>query len=471
MKYNTFGQFLRKVLEKRNLSASRFAELTGNKSKTTVLRLLNDKSSPKTILKFSEMLPQVIDLSKDEKECMNYILAEDAPSPAQKSAMDNLLNLFKENDGQRRYSKNICIAYNSNPMNKKISLAELFEVCLDHESFIIIEDVVNEELVFALDKIIHETATREISPVINQFFKFDEGVEAKGKQLLSVMKLSTYMEYNAYEVKHRFAMEKKIIILTFCNDAINMRLIEFAGANKFYYSDTKITDTFYKHLMHRQNLLREHSQALRSEPMKQEQLLETLKVMQSYDAMPALQINSTPPYMFIPFNIQTRLFEACNYIGLGKDHPYIQPVLKVLESRAEFINNTPIKRRMIFTLDGLKSFFKNGKTGDYFRPFDPLTPDECKATLENLINKEGIECKILKGDFSIYNTEFIVFGDRNIVIYDPIWGWWKGSTRAELDNKRMAGILTEFFNEILWKKCCYSKSESRKMMEDMMDSL
>ena len=69
MESNTFGQFLRRVIEKRNLSAAKIAELTGNKSKTSVVRLLNDKSSPKTILKFAETLAEVIDLSEDEKEC------------------------------------------------------------------------------------------------------------------------------------------------------------------------------------------------------------------------------------------------------------------------------------------------------------------------------------------------------------------------------------------------------------------
>ncbi len=470
MESNTFGQFLRRVIEKRNLSAAKIAELTGNKSKTSVVRLLNDKSSPKTILKFAETLAEVIDLSEDEKECMNHIISENTASPARKTAMDNLLNLFKTNGGKRKYTENICMAYNSKPTDKKMSLNDLFNICLERESLIIIEDVVSEELVFALDNIIHETAMRKFSPVINQFFKFDDGIEAKGKQLLSVMKLSTYLSYNAYEVRHRFAMEKKIIILTFYENTIHMRLIEFAGANRFFCSDTEITEIFYKHLCYRQNLLKKHSLSLRSKPMKQEQFFETLKVMESYDAMPALQINSTPPYMFIPFDIQIRLFEDCNYIGFGKDHPFIQPIYNLIKSRAELIKNTPIARKMIFTLDGLKSFLKNGKTGDYFRPFDPLTPDECRRTLKNLINKDGIECKILKDDFSIYDTEFIVFGDRNIIIYDPIWGWWKESTYAELHNKRMAGLLADFYNEVLWKKCCYNKDESRKIMEDMIEN-
>lgn len=468
MESNTFGQFLRRVLESRGLSATKLAELAGNKSKTSVMRLLNDKSSPKTVVKFAETLTRTLNLSESEKECMNRILQSDTVSPARKTAMDNLLNLFKKDNEKKEYAANECVAYNGEPMSGKISLYELFEVCLGGESRIIIEDTASEELIFALDKIIHETAAREVSPIIEHFFKFDEGVEAKSKQLISVMKLSTYLGYNAYEVRSRFTLEKKIIIMTSRENSVYMRLIEFIGANKFYYSDTKITDDFYRHLCYREKILKECSVALRSEPMKQEQLFDMLKIMESYDPMPALQINSTPPYMFIPFDIQKRVFEDCNYIGLGKDHPYIKPIYDILESRAEFIKNTSIERKMIFTADGLKSFFKNGKTGDYFRPFDRLTPEECRATLSYLINKDGIEYRILKEDFSIHDTEFIVFGDRNIVIYDPIWGWWKGSTKAELDNKHMAGILADFYNDVLWEKCCYGKDESRKIMEDIM---
>ena len=97
-----------------------------------------------------------------------------------------------------------------------------------------------------------------------------------------------------------------------------------------------------------------------------------------------------------------------------------------------------------------------------------LTVDECKATLKYIFNKEGINLKILKKDYQIYDTEFIVFGDKNIIIYDPIWGWWEGSTMAELSDKRMAGVLTDFYNKVLWEKCCYSENESREIIEKMI---
>lgn len=467
MEYNTFGDFLRQIISSRELTLLKLAELTANKSKTAIIRLLNNETSQKTIVKFAENLTNAIELTDEEKECMNRILTLDAVSPVQKTTMDNLLMLFKK-DSNAVKPKNICTAYNSDIREETVSFDELFDICLKKESLVIIEDVVSSELVFALDKVIHETAEKKFCPTINHFFKSDEGIEAKGKQLLSLMKLSTYSEYNAYEIRHRFALEKKIIILTKNNGKRYMRLIEFYAEKKFCYCDTEITEMFYNHLIYRQNLLKEHSNPMRSEPMKSDQLLEMLQIMAHYDSMPAIQINSTPQYMFIPFEIQQRVFKDCNYIGLGKDHPYIKPVVDLLKKRAEFIKNTFLPRKMIVTIDGLKSFFKNGKTGDYFRLLGRLTTDECKETLNYILNKEGISLKILKKDYQIYDTEFIVFGDKNIIIYDPIWGWWEGSTMAELTDKRMAKVLTDFYNKALWEKCCYSESESREIIEKMI---
>lgn len=71
-------------MQTRNLSAAKLAELTGNKSKTAVLRLLNDKSSLKTIMKFAESLAGVIELTPEESECMRHILTGDSISPTRK---------------------------------------------------------------------------------------------------------------------------------------------------------------------------------------------------------------------------------------------------------------------------------------------------------------------------------------------------------------------------------------------------
>ena len=467
MKMDTFGVFLRYIVNSRNLSAQKLAEMTGNKSKTAILRLLNDQSSKKTILKFAEILIRTIELSKEEKECMSRILLGNDVSPSQRSAMNNLLTLFKKCDCKKNAGIT-CTAYNSEPTDNAVSFSELFKICLNRESLIIIEDVVSNELAFVLDKLIHESVGEKFSPVINHFFKQDEGIESKGKQLLSLMKLATYVKYRAYGVKYGYSMEKKIIILTFRRKAIHMRLVEFYDVNKFYFSDTEISETFYNHLLYRQKFLEEHSTLMHSEPICRDQLLDMLKVLSQYDLKESMQVNSTPTYMMIPFDIQCRLFEACNYIGLGKNDPYIQPLYNLLEEREQLFDESDISRKLIWTVDGIESFLKTGKTGDYFEPFEALTYDECKITLEKMINKKGIECRILKKQYLIFGMEFVVY-DNCIIIYDTIWKNGEGRTMAMITDKRMIGLITDFYNKVFWEKCCYGEQESRKIIEELIE--
>ena len=109
---------------------------------------------------------------------------------------------------------------------------------------------------------------------------------------------------------------------------------------------------------------------MHSEPLCQDQLFDMLKILSQYDLKESMQVNSMPTYMMIPFDIQCRLFEACNYIGLGKNDPYIQPLYNLLEERERLFDESDISRKLIWTVDGVESFLKTGKTGDYFEPFE-----------------------------------------------------------------------------------------------------
>lgn len=469
MTINTFGDFLGYIINSRNLSVQELSEMTGNKSKTTLIRLVNDQGSKKSIQKFAGILMRTIGLDEKETECMNNILTENDVSPSQRSAMDNLLTLFKKCDC-KKIAGITCTAYNSEPTDNAVSFSELFKICLNRESLIIIENVVNNELAFVLDKLIHDSVGKKFSPTINHFFRQDEGIETKGKQLLTLMKLSTYIKYRAYGVKHGVSMEKKIIIITFRRKAIHMRLVEFYDVNKFYYSDTEISETFYKHLLYRQKFLEQHSTPMHSEPLCQDRLFEMLKILSQYDSKMSMQINSTPTYMMIPFDIQCRLFEACNYVGLGRNHPYIQSLYNLLDEREKFFEESDTPRKLIWTIGGVKNFLKSGKTSDYFEPFEALTPDECKITLERMINKKGSECRILKRQYSICGTEFVVY-DNCIMIYDTIWKNNEGRSMAMITDKRMIGLVTDFYNKVFWEKCCYSEEESRKIIRELSEKI
>lgn len=122
---------------------------------------------------------------------------------------------------------------------------------------------------------------------------------------------------------------------------------------------------------------------------------------------------------------------------------------------------------MILTKDGIERFFSAGKTSDYFRPFERLTADECKRTLEYIRDIESIECKILKDEYTVYDSEFIIYTGNKICIYDPIWGWWENWQMAEITGKRALETITNFYNDILWEKCCFDLEDSARIIDEI----
>lgn len=468
MKYKTFGNFLGNIMKKRNLSASRLAELTGNKSKTTVIRLLNDDCGSRAIMKFAEVLPEALELDEHEIEEMRHVLNTDLVLPIEKKVTENLLKMFRTQDIY--FSKSICTAYNSEKISRKMSFSNVFQSCIGKNSVIIIEGVVSTELAAVLNDVIHRTTKEGFSPVINHFFKADDGMEAKSIQLMSIMKLSTYLGYNAFECRRSCLLGKSITILTENDGGYNMCRVKFTDKDRFHFADTEITEILYRHIIYEQDILIENSLPLRSEPLKRDNLEPMLRDLQEYDKYPTLQINASVSYMMIPFKIQCRLFEECNYIGLGKEHPYIQSLYKILESRADYLRKSGVKRKVIWTREGINSFLKTGKAGDHFRPFTNLTRGEAAETIMSYMDIDGISCRLLKGDYAVFDTEFIIYENAKMLVYDPIWGWWENFTSADIRDRRMLRLATDFYNNELWEKCCYDEDESRKIILDMIEN-
>ena len=67
----TFGQFLRGILEKRNLSIRRLSAMMEMKSKTQLQRIADDESSYRSIVRFAEKFEKTVELSDSEKKEMS----------------------------------------------------------------------------------------------------------------------------------------------------------------------------------------------------------------------------------------------------------------------------------------------------------------------------------------------------------------------------------------------------------------
>ena len=462
----TFGEFLNYIMKTRNISTSKLAEMTGNKSKTTIVRLLNDECSTKSIIKLSEKLSEVINLTAEEKRYMQRAIESEPVSRGEKLAIDNLLTLY----GGSRNAEGMSCFLKHDGTKIDITIEEILSKCVGKNTKIIAEDAVNSELIFRLNDLIHKKQHDGCSLKISHFFYNDNDLPSKGKQILSLMSLSIYNDYKAYECSGTGMLIKRIVILTEKDGNYIAQIMEYIDNTKCHYIETPVTEDFYRYLACRRDLLISVSKQIRTEPLKSSQLIPLLEDVAETDKYPTFHIGKTPCFVFIPFEIQSNLMKKANFLGKSPDDPYIKSMYSVMENRLKFIKECGITRKVIFTEDGLYNFLQIGRTGDHFAPFDNLSPEERLLTMNNFLSTNGVHFKILKKDYYISDFDVFICAGKSAYIYNTDFGWWNGCTMSVINDKKMLKLITDFYNSRLWRNCCYNEDKSKKIVDNMIKS-
>lgn len=466
MQKKSFGDFVKYIKESRNLSASKLATLTGNKSKTSVLRVMEDKCSHKTMVKFAKLLDSVIPLTEDERDEMNCILGYDNVTLSHSAAMENLKFLYTtEQIPDSRKMK--CVAFNSQVPEKDIAFENVFDICHQKKCTIVIENVLSIELVKALHNLIHCECVSH-NPEIIHFFCDDDNMESKSIMVMCLFKLATYREYSPFECKKESILPKRILIMSQENESYEMRVVNFTDDNEFYFTDTSVTKEFYNHLVTNVEYRKKTSFRISKKGTSGEHLAEVITEMGHLDKKPSVQIETSVCYMMIPFKTQLRLYEESGWLGLGKSHPLIKKLYKVMEKRMEYIETQEIPRKFVWTEDGVRSFMETGKACDHFKPVGGLTPEERKTVLEGVLNKPWYDVKILKPDYCLNDTEFHVFDEKHLIINDSYHGWWGDFSTIFVNDKRVVRLVSDFYHNELWEKYCYTVEESREIVKKII---
>lgn len=467
MNNKTFGEFVKYIKQSRNLSASKLAALTGNKSKTSVLRIMENQCSHKTMVRFAKVLDSAVVLTEDERDEINRLLRYDNITQAHSDAMDNLKFLYTK-DQIPESDKMRCVSVNSKPPKSTILLENLFDVCHNGKCTIIIENVLSIELVKALHTHIRLKGGESNARILH-FFCDDDNIVNKSIMAMCLFKLAPYRNYYPYECERELSMPKRILIMWERENAYEMRFVSFAGDNEFYFTDTPVTKEFYDHMLTIIEYRKKNSNLIIKQGESGEQLAEVMSFMGHMDKKTSVQVEAGACYMLIPFEIQQKLYEDSGWLGLGKDHPTVRKLYKIMKERMDYIENHEISRKFIWTEDGLGEFMKTGRTCDHFKPVRGLNIEECKVVIRKTVAKPGNEIRILKPEYCLNETEFHIFGDKHLVASDSYHGWWEEFSTVVVNDKRVVRLVSDFYHNELWEKYCYDNEKSIEIINNILN--
>lgn len=465
----TFGQFLRGILEKRNLSIRRLSALMEMKSKTQLQRIADDESSYRSIVRFAEKFEKTVELSDSEKKEMEAAIELHRIPSDTRAVRNTLRSLISNVEGEEKVCR--CTFLNGEECREKVYLEELIMSAAgtpeSGDVSVYIENITSPELINVLKKLAH----RENSPrlVIYHFFRNTSDKKELGMQLVALFKLAPYADYYPYSLPKNLVKNRKIIM--FCEGSGKTHFFNFYTQSGFGYLSENTSPSVRKHLLAEYANMIEKSLFMTRERFDSpiDSLPDFIDEQQRVDELSAVAIESEPCFMTIPFDIQRRLYEESNYLGYGKDDPTIQRMYKVLKARSERLHTAGVDRRSVCGRECIERFIESGKTDDYFPSFRPLTRDEVVETLEAMLEIKGLHIYLLEDGYSCRDLMLASYESRFISAVNPNGGYWKNYSQINITDREMAQMLESFITDDVIPNCCHSEEESRRIIRELIE--
>ena len=456
-------------MQSRNLSVSALAaqmKLSGN---TSVLRILNNKSTLKGIEIFCQKLKNAFELTREEAKNLERALSHEQ-LPANVTRSRKLLStLFLEN--VPLFEKKIkCTLKNANECKSTQYLGdEVYRILNSDpgdEIVLYIETIDNENFVHALHDVIAEHPGRKID--IHHFFDDTDDSEAGARGLYAMIKLSCFEGYNPYIINEGVYPSRRFYAKNITKDIAT--LVYIYDEEHYTCVEMKLSQNEYcRHTEEEFRILSEVSVSAKEKfNVPIEDLASYLEKCRRLDTCISYELKNTPCFMMIPMEIQESLYADCNYLGFGAEHPIVKKMYSIISAREKFIDEGNVEKYFVFTRKGLESFMETGKTSDYLPQMRPLTPEECRRTVMRNIDLPNTQVFILKEGYCMNTTECALFEGNIMSVFDPSYGYWDNFSEIGIRNKKMLRIMRDFIIEELMAHCCYSTEESREIILDII---
>ncbi len=465
-----FSSFLDSFLKTRNLTVATLAAQLRINNKNGIIRILNDKSSFSNIKSLADKIGSCLELSEDEQRALAAAVEYESLPETVVSSRQTLSSLFATRPINIP-NKLVCTLKNAQKCTEKIFLYDEIHNILNNdvrdEYEIYIESVNTLAFTKALYDILNDGKERNIS--IQQYFSDTDDVNENILQLYTLIKLSRSQKYSPYTISPKIQHSNRLNIINRTKN--KAYLINIYSGDSYTYLEMDGEGTsFNSHIMEEFEILRSYSAPLRSgydSPI--DSLPEYLELMAKLDNFVTYEMKSSPCFGMLPFDIQHSLYEDSDYLGMGANHPAVKKMYTIMQEREKALYaHNGVAKNLVFDFEGIKSFLESGRTADHVPVLRPLTSEEAINALKKLIGNQNTSIYLLKEGYRIYDIEFVLFETNSLIIYDPSMGYWDNYSEIFIKNKKMLRIMRDFVNEEIIKNCCYSKEESRNIIEKML---
>lgn len=470
MNERKFSNFLEKLMQSRQLNITSLASKLELKNRNVIMRILNNKATSGTLISFAQQLKEHITLTSEELEALNMSLEHEQIPDSVVAARQTLSYLFRKDIPETK-NELLCVLRNYQSCDEKIYMGDDIISILkndpDDDFEIYIEGINTIPFTHALYSALSERRTGKID--VHQFFSDTDDTHESLLQLYAAIKLSAHLPYYPYIMDTAVYSSKSVCIINNTKNTVHM--LKAFDSTRYTRMDNDVAGTgMGEHFLKLFDILKDSSAPLKeSFESPIDNLPGFIEKMMKLDNITSYEIKSSPCFMLIPFDIQQKLYEESNYLGLGFDNPNIQKIYSLLVARdKKFYETKPIKH-FVYSKEGILDFLETGETSDYLSHLRPLTPEERKATILRIINTDNFLPYFFKEDYHVTSVECALFESTYLCIYDPSNRYWNDFCELGIKNKKMLRIMRDFFIEEILKNCCYSPDETREMLRSMIE--
>ncbi len=477
IKVDTFGEVLNKLIVSKRITPEKICEKMGIKSQTTLIRIINNQSSLKKINSFFEEFIRInpLHLVKYEEDLLREALI------VNNLGVDNYIAVRKMLAFVSRMPEGApCICQKSfgNLPHTVRTLDDVFKLYIGLKSVkVLILNSVFGGVVTAISTLLELSDGTKVDA---DHYLSTPKEHAQGiTSFINLLSLINHPNYNCYQSPFLFAEEAQFVN-TFNNMIVAVKedkqgkkytdIISFCSETDFWIlynvQSTASFDFYYQTF---ENIKINHY------PLKQ-----SVGEKNDTDAFVGLiekrlEVENTTDEIHIQSEFNHKWIPPEIMFGITEDMK-IRDVVRDLHRKVHWhLNNNTKKYTHILTKKGIINFIEKGKITNFEQYFLPMTQEEIKKTLQNVIdvcnNNRNISLHFLKNDINYNDYIYTLFENKYLIFRESNTYNQKGNYYCQIATDYIMNSFSFFVKNHLIVNYCYSHEESLEFIQNLLDEM